>query len=559
MATSITLVDNRFVVTGNAHIRRAAVELVGAGARKDGSVTLPANLLSFSELRSAFPKSLDDLQEWVLAELELTRLGAAINDRSLQAWSLPDMWEWQAQAVDRLLAGSVCLFDDRGMGKTRVVIEAIRASSRTEQVRAVVFTSKRVRAVWRASVGLWWQADRVVVPAARTWSEAVDQVGTADITILTYDSLLNDDIHAAVKALDPTWLVVDEAHNLKKRSRKDKDKDGKPKQKKTKSGLVRELPGKRRVVLTGTPMPNSWDEVWTLLNFVAPEVWTSYWQFVGVLGRVQESYWGGKTVSPHIVEKDLWQRVYDRWIISRERAHDGKVWDFVPVELSWVELKAYHQMETEMRSENEGQVLDASTRLGQLTRMQQLAGALGSWETFEKDGRIVSKFTHARPSSKTDTLLEMVEGLHRAVVFTRFRDRAEFVAGEILKAGIEPLLITGNTTEVATELALGRFADLRQGPFVMVCVYGTISEGVNELVAARDIFFLDWLTVKDVEQAADRLARPGQEFEVRCVTLYAEDTIDEAAVDREAGKMRPLREILRMPGGWSYLDDWKET
>ncbi|KKK59803.1 hypothetical protein LCGC14_3030710, partial [marine sediment metagenome] len=359
--------------------------------------------------------------------------------------------------------------------------------------------------------------------------------------ILTYDSLLNEDIREAIEELNPEWLVVDEAHNVKKRARKNikEDDEGNVTKTDTKSGVLRALPGERRVALTGTPMPNRWHEVWAILNFVAPETFTSFWHFAEVLGKVSESYWGGKDISANVFRTDIWDEIVDRWFIMRSRPQTGKVWDFVPVELSTREAKAYKTMAKEWRVEADGQVLDASNHFARLVRLQQLAGGLGEWETYEDEtGKVVSHYQHANPSSKTDALLEMLEGLDRAVVWTRFRNRAEFVAKRIEKeTPIESLLITGSTTEIATDLALARFADPKQGPFVAVCVYGTISEGVNELVAASDVFFLDWTTVKDVAQAADRCDRPPQTRQVRCVTLYAKGTIDEVAIDREAGKV----------------------
>ena len=209
--------------------------------------------------------------------------------------------------------------------------------------------------------------------------------------------------------------------------------------------------------------------------------------------------------------------------------------------------------------EIEGKVLDASNVLVQLTRLQQLAGAYGDWETFQDhSGAIHSTFRHTRPSAKLDVLLDRLEGLQRSVVFTRFRDRAEFVAREIEKECVTtPMLITGRTNERETEAILNIFSrpnDFPE-PHVVICVYGTISEGVNELVSASTMFLLDWTTAKDVTQAADRLDRPGQKSMVRIVTLYSENTIDELAVDREANKVIPLRKILRSPKGWDFLLD----
>ena len=555
MAT-LTIDRQRILIHGSDNERSRALKMHGANPRKGGGITLPLNALSWSEIVGIFDFEdfSDDLIYWREREREITRVGAEVNRLEHEVWLDPSLWEPQAQAQARIALGSVALFDDRGMGKTRSTIEAIRTAQIDGAEFAVIVCAKRVRVVWEADIEHWWAASKVCLPSAATWGQAAEQVGSALITVLTYDSILNEGIRAAIEDLDPTWLVVDEAHNLKKRNKRHKETKAF-----TKSGAVRSLPAEKRIVLSGSPMPNVWHEVWPLLNLVAPEVFTSYWQFVETIGEVRMSYWGGKDVSPEIVDWDLWNEVFDRWVIKRDRPEEGKTWQFIPVVLSAPEREAYRQMQDEMRAEVDGQVLDASTVLAQMTRLQQLAGAHGEWETWEdKKGRTRSKFKHADPSSKTDVLLEMLDGLGRAVVFTRFRDRAEYVAKRVgfdLNNDAEPMLITGKTNERETKRLLNRFASDNPQRMVAICVYGTISEGINDLVSAHDIFFLDWTTAKDVTQAADRLDRPGQDRQVRCVTLYAEGTIDELAIDREASKVKPLRSILRSPDGWHFLLD----
>lgn len=560
---AIDIDGDRILITpdnDNEHAR--ALQLNGSSPRKNGSVTLPLNTIGWYQVREEFPQDRHAYSEWIqwwrAREEDIASVGRATNNKSLETWDMPDLWLTQGQAVERILyGGSAIVADDRGMGKTRTIVEVLRRSPGTT---AVIVTGKRLRSQWIADTARWWRPGLVVAPQGSTWSEAALEVGSKRITILTYDSILNDDIRQAVGDLNPDYLIVDEAHNVKKRARKNKkkDDDGNVISKtNTKSGALRSLPGRHRIALTGTPMPNVWHEIWALLNFVAPDAFGSFWHFVENLGSVEQSYWGGKDISKVIVRKDIWEELFDRWIISRNRPQTGKVWDFVPVELSKKEAKAYRQMAEEWRVEMDGQTLDASNHLARLIRLQQLAGGLGEWETTtDEDGKVVSSYKHADPSSKTDLLLEKLEGLDRAVVWTRYRDRAEYVTRRIAnETDLEPLLISGGTTETATTLALARFSDPKQGPLVAVCVYGTISEGVNELVSASDVFFLDWTTAKDVTQAADRCDRPGQKRQVRCVTLYARGTVDELALDREAQKVRPLRSILRDPDAWKFLEE----
>lgn len=563
----VTINNKRFLIEPSAHEARALLTLPGSNKRRDLKITMPLNELSWELLNECAGWMLDyghDVEDWLGLNDQVRKLGYKVNEKSLAAWDLPDLWETQAQAIARIDLDSVCLFDDRGMGKTRVVIEAIRRSQRHEERSALVVCPKRLRAVWEAASELWWGPGKAVSPSGENWSAAAPQIGSATITIITYESLFNEDVQKAVKKLQPYWLVIDEAHNVKKRkaknTKKKEDDQGRIRkvQTDTKSGIIRSLPGDKRIVITGSPAPNAWWEMWILLHYAAPDVFTGFWQFVETLGVVTENFWGGKEISPDIVRKDLWQKIYHRWIIMRHRPRHGTVWDFVPVELSDREVNAYRSMQEEFRSEKDnGEVLDAPNQLARAVRLQQLAGGLGKWKTEEdEEGRLTSSYLHANPSSKTDVLIEMLEGLDRAVVFTRFRNRAEFVTDRIKKElGVEVALITGGVSEKRTKQMLGQFLNLEENPepIVAVCVYGTISEGVNELVSAQDIFLLDWSTVKDVEQAVDRLDRPGQTGSVRAVTLYSKGTIDELTIDREAGKVKPLREILRNPEGWAYL------
>lgn len=548
-------------MTAHPSVEDRVLAIPGSNKRKSGQIALPLNLISWHWLNDVdFLRFDSSCQKWRQKELEIIEIGRQVNYRELEVWEQPDMWEWQAQALARLRLGSAGLFDDRGMGKTRDVIELIRASQADGTRLAVVVTSKRLRNVWLAASRLWWAPGKAVAPLAATWSQAVDQIGSAPITIMTYESLMNEDVHSELSAMDIEFLVLEEAHNLKKRhkhNKKEKD-DGSVIKTDTKSGLARSLPGRVRIAVSGTPMPNVWHEIWSLLNFVAPDVFTSYWQFAEGIGTVNVNFWGGKEIAADVEREEIWDEIFDRWIILRDRSgYRRTIWDFVSVPLSKKEREAYRQMQEEMRVELDGQILDAPNALAQATRLQQLAGGLGKWETIEdEEGRTKSSYQHADPSSKIDELIFRLDGLHRSVVFTRFRNRAEYVAKRIEdELGIEPLLMVGGISEAKQKKMLDRFVDrdLATGPLSAVCVFGTISEGVNELVSSSDIFILDWLTAKDVAQAVDRLDRPGQKRMVRATVLCAEATIDELMIDRSAVRVLSLNAILRTPDAYKYL------
>ena len=71
---------------------------------------------------------------------------------------------------------------------------------------------------------------------------------------------------SALKRVNWKYLVVDEGHRLKNHSCR----------------LIRELkalPTENRLLLTGTPLQNNLAELWSLLNFLLPQV-LSFMTFV---------------------------------------------------------------------------------------------------------------------------------------------------------------------------------------------------------------------------------------------------------------------------------------
>ena len=58
------------------------------------------------------------------------------------------------------------------------------------------------------------------------------------------------------------YMVIDEAHRIKNEKSK-------------LSEIVREFRTANRLLLTGTPLQNNLHELWALLNFLLPEVFTS--------------------------------------------------------------------------------------------------------------------------------------------------------------------------------------------------------------------------------------------------------------------------------------------
>lgn len=97
--------------------------------------------------------------------------------------------------------------------------------------------------------------------------------------ITTYEGILI--CQSALKKFKWQYMIVDEAHKLK-------NKDSKI------SIVSRQMSTRNRLLLTGTPLQNNLLELWSLLNFMMPSIFSSdedfkQWFDFGEEGKTQEA------------------------------------------------------------------------------------------------------------------------------------------------------------------------------------------------------------------------------------------------------------------------------
>lgn len=69
-------------------------------------------------------------------------------------------------------------------------------------------------------------------------------------------------VKTQLKKLNWRYIIIDEAHRIKNEKSK-------------LSETVRELNSENRLLITGTPLQNNLHELWALLNFLLPDIFTS--------------------------------------------------------------------------------------------------------------------------------------------------------------------------------------------------------------------------------------------------------------------------------------------
>jgi superfamily II DNA or RNA helicase len=414
--------------------------------------------------------------------------------------------DWLAFLREAELGG--LLADDMGLGKT---LQALVAMASVPGPSLVVAPTSVLRN--------WQNEAERFLPSLRCClyhgpNREIDP--QAQLVITSY-ALLRRDIDT-LSAVPWRYAVLDEAQAIK-------NPDSQV------SRAARRIQARHRLALTGTPVENRLDELWSLFAFVLP----------GFLGR-REAF--AERVSDAISGPD--QHLALSWLRQRVRPF---VLRRLKAEVA-PELPARTEMIIRCElSEQERDIYEA-VRLSALEEVRAAIGAKRTLGVLEALLRLRQAACHPgllpgrtdTESAKLETLVERVESLasqgHRALVFSQWTSFLDLVQPALEAAGIDSCRLDGGTRD--RQAVVDRF-QAPDGPPVFLLSLKAGGTGLN-LTAADYVFHLDpWWNPAVEDQAVDRAHRIGQTRPVFSVRLVAADTVEERIVALQQAK----RELAR--------------
>lgn len=302
-----------------------------------------------------------------------------------------------------------------------------------------------------------------------------------------------------------------------------------------------------KTAMSGTPVVNRPDELWSILNWLWPYKYKSYWKFVREYVDSVTDYAAGhrytKIVGPKNVnqlQKEIKPFFVRRLKVDVLKDLPDKYYTTIKVDLDPRQRKAYNMMRDDMIAwigEHEEELLAAPVVIAQLTRLQQFSCAYA--EMNPENGRV--RLTE--PSSKIDALMEVLDETEgQVVVFSRFKQLVTLVGRRLGAKSISYVTLTGDTPQEERAGVVSRFQQGRARVFVGSIAAGGV--GIT-LHAASTIVFLDrdWSPALN-SQAEDRLHRIGQKNAVQVIDIVARNTVDLGRMQRLELKAEWIRMIL---------------
>ncbi len=431
---------------------------------------------------------------------------------------------WLA-AMGRLGLGS-CLADDMGLGKTiQLLAHLLNRRARTANRRpSLVVCPTSVLGNWIREIERFAPSLKVVRYHGATRGDR-DAIERADVVLTTYGILVRDE-----RLADYKWDVValDEAQSIKNADSQ-------------RAQVARRLQARHRVALSGTPIENRLDELWSLFEFLMPGMLGPRAKFRREIAIPIERF-GDADAAAQL-------RTSVGPFLLRRLKSDPDIAPDLPDKFEQVQLcalmpeqaKLYAQVVEEQMelvalaaaNERRGRILGMLTRLKQVcnhpVNLLKDDTALGG-----RSGKL---------ARATELLQQISERGERTLVFTQYVEMG-FLLVRWLKSelGWEAPFLHGGTPAQHRDAIVERF-QRGEGPPVLIISLRAGGTGLNLTSATHVIHYDRWWNPAVEDQATDRAHRIGQLRDVMVHKLVCIDTLEER-IDKLLEEKRALADSI---------------
>ena len=457
------------------------------------------------------------------------------------------------------------LADEMGLGKTLQVIAHLAAIIRTQPARErrpwLVVCPTSLVYNWAAEVARFAPDLKVVRLHGPDRHRQFDAIAGADLVITSYALVRRDlDRH---RATEYDTVVLDEAQHIKNRTTQN-------------AQSVKSLRSHHRLVLTGTPLENSVLDLWSIFDFLMP----------GYLGNADD--FRERYEQPIARERDaatmarLARRVRPFLLrrLKRDVAADlpERLEQVSFCELTEEQASIYEQLLSATRREVEQAVgaqglaksrmvvLTALLRLRQACcdlRLLRLPAAAEAEDPIPAEPQPSASSKPPAPPEGTSGKLQMfgelldevLDGGHRALVFSQFTSMLHLLRDELDRRGLSYCYLDGSTRDRGN--VVDRFQKDAGIPVFLISLKAG-GVGLNLTGADTVIHFDPWWNPAVEDQATDRAHRIGQTRVVTSYKLITRGTVEEKILALQQRKRELIAATLTGEDVFTNSLGWEE-
>jgi len=434
--------------------------------------------------------------------------------REYQAKGFGWLWFMYKYGLNGILA------DDMGLGKTLQALTVIqKAKEEDGPMPTLVICPTTVVFNWEAEIQKFAPGLSCLKLSGIERKQLFKEIPNHDVIITSY-ALVRRDIEK-LKKINFRYVILDESQNIKNAMSQT-------------AQAVKKLEADHKLALSGTPIENKLEELWSVFDFLMPGFLFSVSEFnFRYVNPIMER--GDKTV-----EKRLKLQIYPFILrrMKRDVAKDlpDKVENIAYCELTDEQRDFYLEVldstKEELFKSIEQNGIEKS-RLSIFSALLRLRQICCHPRLYDKENvkRIMS-------SGKFEKLKYMLEEIvsegHRVLLFSQFVDMLDIVKAWLEREDIPYEYLTGKTKD--RQGAVERFNNNPNIPIFLISLKAG-GTGLNLTGADYVIHYDPWWNPAVEDQATDRAYRIGQTKKVFVYRLITKNTVEE--------KIQKLKTIKR--------------
>ena len=371
-----------------------------------------------------------------------------------------------------------------------------------------------------------------------------------DVILTTYDMAKAPALNFLYQRLKFHYLVLDEGHKIKGHET-------------LVSKAMRKIHAGNKLLLTGTPLQNNLIELWSLLNFLYPEIFTvcdPFGKHFDLTENIVDKVFLGKTQK--LLELFMLRRLKQEVEKLIPEKLETKVYcPLSNVQTFWYKallMKDVGQL-ARVESTNGNEISHTGRNLLRSLFMQlrKCSNHPFMFEDAETDPDETSLEDLIGASGKLAVLDMLLRSLfqkgNRAVLFTQFTSLLDIIEDYCLLRGWKYCRLDGGTSRARRNYLLRRYNEPNSPYFLFLMSTRSGGMGLNLQTADTCILYdSDWNPQSDI-QAMARVHRIGQKKTVHIYRLVTAGTVEERMLERAEKKLL-LEMVNRESSSSSAMD-----
>ncbi|NCD69293.1 DEAD/DEAH box helicase [Mucilaginibacter agri] len=421
-----------------------------------------------------------------------------------------------------------CLADDMGLGKTIQTLALLQKNKEEAEAEGGKSTSLLIMPTsliynWMNEAKKFTPQLRLMVHTGVFRYKSADVFANYDVVVTTY-GISRIDIEL-MKGFFFDYVILDESQNIKNPSSKSYQ-------------AVKQLKSRHKLILSGTPVENSVNDLWTQMSFINP----------GLLGS--QKYFSDEFVTPIEKKKDedkahKLQTLIKPFVLRRTKEQVAtelppKTEHLFYCQMSEEQAEVYEKVKSEYRNEllqglengtyvqSQIQVLQGLTKLRQIANHPSMID-----EAYEGDSGKFEDVVH--------TLSNVLDAGHKVLIFSQFVKQLGIYRDYLDKKDIGYAYLDGSTQNRG-DVVKNFQEDEKTSVFLISIKAGGV--GLN-LTSADYVFILDpWWNPAIEQQAIDRTHRIGQTKNIFIYKFITKDTVEEKILALQQRKLSVARALI---------------